>query len=93
MTGTCLDLIAGAGPTIVEGPFARNAHYIAMLHAVTQRPVMTSAAATGTSIGAALLFGHNQTAPIAGVSKAISKVGDHDDYAKRWKAIASHAHG
>jgi len=57
MTGTCLDLIAGAGPTIVEGPFARNAHYIAMLHAVTQRPVMTSAAATGTSIGAALLLG------------------------------------
>lgn len=57
MTGTCLHLVGGAGPTIVEGPFARNPEFLAMLQAVTARPVLTNAAVTGTSIGAAMLFG------------------------------------
>lgn len=56
MTGTCLRLVKGAGPTIVEGPFARNSAYLAMLNAVTARPVLTNAAVTGTSIGAAMLL-------------------------------------
>ncbi|MGB1215894.1 MAG: FGGY-family carbohydrate kinase, partial [Pikeienuella sp.] len=51
MTGTCLNLVGGAGPTIVEGPFARNPEYLAMLQAVTTRAVLTNAAVTGTSIG------------------------------------------
>ena len=59
MTGTCLNLVGGAGPTIVEGPFARNSEYLAMLHAVTARPVFTNSAVTGTSIGAAMLLGGN----------------------------------
>jgi sugar (pentulose or hexulose) kinase len=57
MTDTCLALTGAAGPTIVEGPFARNAEFIAMLQAATGRPVLTSDAATGTSIGAAMLMG------------------------------------
>jgi len=57
MTGTCLNLVGGAGPTIVEGPFARNPEYLAMLHAVSARPVFTNSALTGTSIGAAMLLG------------------------------------
>lgn len=61
MTGTCLKLIGAAGPTIVEGPFARNAEFIEMLKAITDRPVYTSEASTGTSIGAALLFTKDQT--------------------------------
>ena len=59
MTGTCLKLVSGAGPTIVEGPFARNPEFLAMLHAVTARPILTNAAVTGTSIGAAMLLDGN----------------------------------
>jgi len=56
VTAECLDMIGADGPVIVEGPFARNSHYLAMLRAATGRRVETSeASATGTSIGAALL--------------------------------------
>ena len=55
MTATCLDLIGADGPTTVEGPFARNRLYVGMLAASTARAVVASEAATGTSIGAALL--------------------------------------
>ena len=63
MTGTCLKLVGGAGPTIVEGPFARNPEFLAMLHAVTARPVLTNGAVTGTSIGAAMLLGGDEFPP------------------------------
>lgn len=56
MTATCLDLIGADGPTLVEGPFARNALYVAMLAVATARPVRLPApGSTGTSLGAALL--------------------------------------
>lgn len=56
MTATCLELIGAEGPTLVEGPFARNALYVAMLGAATGRPVLLPApGSTGTSLGAALL--------------------------------------
>ncbi|MGX9142062.1 FGGY-family carbohydrate kinase [Mesorhizobium sp. 128a] len=55
MTATCLDLIGADGPTTVEGPFARNRLFVGMLAAATARTVIVSEAATGTSIGAALL--------------------------------------
>jgi sugar (pentulose or hexulose) kinase len=56
MTGVSLGAIAAAGPVLVEGPFARNPAYLAMLAAATGRAVLTPAAGgTGTSIGAALL--------------------------------------
>jgi sugar (pentulose or hexulose) kinase len=55
MTATCLDLIGADGPTTVEGPFARNRLFVAMLAAATGRSVIASEVATGTSIGAALL--------------------------------------
>lgn len=57
MTQTCLDLTASEGPIIVEGPFAQNMCYLTMLQAATKRPVLRSQSATGTSVGAALLFG------------------------------------
>jgi sugar (pentulose or hexulose) kinase len=56
MTETCLRLTQAEGPTIVEGPFAKNEQYMSMLAAATGRPVCQSQSATGTSIGAALLF-------------------------------------
>ena len=57
MTQTCLDLITAQGPVIVEGPFAANRDYLAMLQAASGRRVLHSESATGTSIGAALLVG------------------------------------
>ncbi len=55
MTATCLELIGGEGATIVEGPFARNRLFAAMLTAATGREVFAAAgSATGTSLGAAL---------------------------------------
>jgi sugar (pentulose or hexulose) kinase len=60
MATTCLDLIGADGPTIIEGPFAANAEFAKMLRAATGRDVITEAAGTGTSIGAALLAGHGE---------------------------------
>jgi sugar (pentulose or hexulose) kinase len=53
MTDTCLRLTGAEGAVIVEGPFARNADYLAMLASL--RPVEVALSATGTSTGAALL--------------------------------------
>jgi sugar (pentulose or hexulose) kinase len=56
MTAECLSMTGGKGPVIVEGPFARNPHFLDMLTVATARPVQVSASQTGTAIGAALLF-------------------------------------
>ncbi|MEP6828530.1 MAG: FGGY-family carbohydrate kinase, partial [Aestuariivirga sp.] len=60
MTASCLDLAGAEGDIIVEGPFASNVHFRAMLAAATDRTVSGTSAATGTALGAALLC-----APIA----------------------------
>ncbi len=86
MTDTCLRLTGAKGPTIVEGPFARNPEFIAMLEAATGRPVMKSDAATGTSIGAALLFGQSDglVPPIQSAARA--DLGTFKAYAEAWRA-------
>lgn len=86
MTATCLDLIGADGPAIVEGPFARNRLFVSMLAAATARAVIASEAATGTSIGAALLASDQRTVqgkgeriePPAGPAWA--------NYARSWRA-------
>lgn len=56
MAETCLSMIGAKGPTLTEGPFARNQLFLDMLAEATGRPVLLSrGSATGTSIGAALL--------------------------------------
>lgn len=56
MTATCLSLIEADGPTIVEGPFANNDQFLAMLSCATRRPVHAAqGSVTGTSVGAAML--------------------------------------
>ena len=55
ITDTCLGLIAAAGPTIVEGPFARSPDFLDMLAAIRPSGVEIALSATGTSAGAALL--------------------------------------
>lgn len=63
MTATCLDMIGARGPAIVEGPFARNPDYCAMLAALRPDGVEIAASATGTSVGAALLCLGTAAAP------------------------------
>ncbi len=54
-TAAMLDGLRADGPTIVEGPFARNRLFLRALAARTGRPVAASPSATGTSAGAARL--------------------------------------
>jgi sugar (pentulose or hexulose) kinase len=56
MTAQCLANIGADGPTLIEGPFAANPWFRAMLVAATGRAAYASEARTGTAIGAALLF-------------------------------------
>lgn len=57
MARACLDL-CGLGRSItIEGPLARNALFGATLARLTGVPVLASGDATGTSLGASLLFG------------------------------------
>ena len=57
MNQACLDLIGARGPVIVEGPFAANEVYLALLAALTKRQVIALPGSTGTSQGASLLTG------------------------------------
>ena len=86
MTSTCLDLIGAAGPTIVEGPFARNRLFVSMLAAATMRPVISSEAATGTSIGAALLASDQPTAQGKGQRTEAPDDPAWASYARSWRA-------
>lgn len=89
MTETCLGLIGAEGPVIVEGPFARNATYLAMLASLRPGGVETASSATGTAAGAALL------ALGAGHAPASRRVALPPDaaalagYAARWRAQVS----
>ena len=66
MSAICLELTGAAGPTIVEGPFAKNRIFGAMLSVATGRAVLASSgSATGTSIGAALLAAEGMNPDIA----------------------------
>ncbi|TIM26701.1 MAG: carbohydrate kinase [Mesorhizobium sp.] len=86
MTATCLDLIGADGPTTVEGPFARNRLFTRMLAAATARAVIASEAATGTSIGAALLASDQRM--VQGKGERIEPPADPGwaDYARSWRA-------
>ncbi|RJT38836.1 carbohydrate kinase [Mesorhizobium waimense] len=85
MTATCLGLIGGDGPAIVEGPFARNRLFTRMLAASTARPVIASEAATGTSIGAALLATDRAAAGNKGEKTEPPADPAWADYARSWR--------
>ncbi len=96
MTDTCLGLIGAGGPVIVEGPFAGNDLYCAALATLTDRDVLASAdSATGTSVGAALLF--EAGAPGRGAAAAGPPAKGFSDpraetlhaYAERWRRGAA----
>jgi sugar (pentulose or hexulose) kinase len=90
MTATCLDLIAAEGEVIVEGPFAGNGPFLAMLEAATGRPVVTGdRASTGTSIGAARLAG--QARPAEPKRRPVARAAAEAflDYASLWRRAAA----
>ena len=90
MTAVGLELIEADGDTIVEGPFAKNELYLAMLASATGRAVRQgSDSGTGTSIGAALLA--VDRLPAAGFQE-LGLIGPDPRlaaYAERWKARAA----
>ena len=88
MTDTCLRLTGAQGPTVVEGPFGRNSAFIDMLGAATGRQVLTSDAATGTSIGAALLFGKSSAMAKPIVASTTADQSRYRSYANRWRTLA-----
>ena len=87
MTDTCLTLTGANGPTIVEGPFAANRHYLEMLHAATGRTVCHSPSATGTSIGAALLFGSKTNITPPETLQPPENTQQLSDYATLWRSF------
>jgi sugar (pentulose or hexulose) kinase len=90
MTAECLAITGAAGPAIVEGPFARNQAYLAMLASATARPVVPSPGSTGTSLGAALLFGGDLTrAGLHADEAAVLPVAALVPYAERWQRAVS----
>ncbi|MEP6017267.1 MAG: FGGY-family carbohydrate kinase [Paracoccaceae bacterium] len=87
MTDTCLSLTGANGPTIVEGPFAANRYYLAMLYAATGRPVCHSSSATGTSIGATLLFGSRTGITPPDTLQPPENTQQLSDYATLWRSL------
>lgn len=53
---TCLRLASLGDIIVVEGPLSRNAIFCSALAALAGKPVHVSEDATGTSLGAAMLF-------------------------------------
>ncbi len=89
MTNTCLDLTGASGPTIVEGPFASNSHYLTMLEAMTERLVLKTKSMTGTSMGAAMLFGSPKGFEMPTQATLSTDLAPLKEYAHQWnEAVA-----
>ena len=86
VTRACLDLCGLGREIIVEGPLARNALFGQALAKLSGVPVRASGDATGTSLGASMLFGANQGYAAPGAPVSPLEVAGLDAYAARWKA-------
>lgn len=85
-TAECLRLIGHAGTVVVEGPFARNPDFTAMLSVATDSPVEITAGLTGTSQGAALLAAPSAArANAVAVRVAPERVEQMRRYARLWR--------
>ncbi|TKW67638.1 MAG: hypothetical protein DI616_04795 [Paracoccus denitrificans] len=89
MTDTCLNLIGARGPTIIEGPFARNPDYCAMLAALRPEGVEVAASATGTSVGAALLCLGRAEPPMTRAIALPANAEALRAYAQGWKSATA----
>jgi sugar (pentulose or hexulose) kinase len=89
MTAECLAIIGAEGPVIVEGPFAANPAYCRMLAAACGRLVLRAGSQTGTSIGAALLFGAPDSPPPMEATVAAANAVAYRTYALAWRTAVS----
>ncbi len=89
MTRTCLDLAGAEGPVIIEGPFARNADYLAMLSALSPGWVQVAASATGTSVGAAMLCLTAPPLPATSPVQVPADQGALAAYAAHWRKLTA----
>jgi len=87
MTSECLSVTAHKGPIVVEGPFAGNESFCAMLAAATGCLVETANGVTGTSKGAALLADAQQGFANDPAVNRFAPDSDRTliDYAERWR--------
>ncbi|MEM8704069.1 MAG: FGGY-family carbohydrate kinase [Pseudomonadota bacterium] len=87
VTSRCLELIGADGPTIVEGPFAKNDLFMKMLEAATGHVAEGSkVSTTGTGLGAALLVSDTGKNPVKPVDAHADRGPDplYLAYARSW---------
>ncbi len=89
MARTCLDLCGMGRSITLEGPLARNRLFGAALARLTGIPVHASGDATGTSLGASLLFGGGLPETGSGLAfEPLQNVG-FDTYVTNWRGRVS----
>jgi sugar (pentulose or hexulose) kinase len=86
VTRACLDLCGLGREVIVEGPLARNALFGQALARLTGVPVRASGDATGTSLGASMLFGTGHDGVASAEAAEPLAVPGFDAYVARWRA-------
>jgi sugar (pentulose or hexulose) kinase len=86
VTRACLDLCGLGREIVIEGPLARNALFGQALARLTGVPVRASGDATGTSLGASMLFGAGKGHAVAGAAATPLDGAGFDAYAARWRA-------
>lgn len=84
MTHACLELSGTGREIIIEGPLARNRLFARALARLTGVSVHISGDATGTSLGASMLFGDGEGAAASGAAIAPLEITKFDAYAQRW---------
>lgn len=86
MTQACLDLCGLGREIIIEGPLARNGLFAQALAGLTGVKVSTSGDATGTSLGASMLFDAGSGLVAAGSAVTALEGPALEGYAQRWRA-------
>lgn len=85
MAEACLTLCGKGREIIIEGPLARNTLFGQALARLSGVPVRASGDATGTSMGASMLFGAASKTPRQGPAIQALADADFDSYAQRWR--------
>ncbi|MBU1307290.1 MAG: FGGY-family carbohydrate kinase [Alphaproteobacteria bacterium] len=88
VTRTCLDLCGLGRQIIIEGPLARNGLFGAALAELTGVTVSASGDATGTSLGASMLFG-GAAGAAGGTAIAALQHPGFSAYVARWRGRLS----
>lgn len=85
VTEASLGLCGLGREIIIEGPLARNRLFASALASITGVPVYASGDATGTSLGASMLFGFGEAQRASHAAIVPLAVPGFDEYAQRWR--------